>query len=396
MIGLASLRDPERPELRFGAAYALYLAGLALAVTWWPLHFQSLGLTGAQIGMIFSLRVAISTVTQPIVTSWTDRLGRPLLMLRVTFLWGMFWPGLLLFTRDVRWIGLALCMSGLMTSSLTPLLDSSIVQRVGARRFGEIRMWGSVGYGLTVSLYGLVMMAQPDAVTGYGAVVGWTLFLAAGALVVFTVSRREEVEALSRPRVVERGSWVTWPLLVLLGINALHWGSIQAFNLFISLHVNGLGYGSLVIGLTAGMAIVGEVAGFVWASRLVVPERAHRILPWVYLTGALRWIITAFAPNPVVLIGVQLVHFLGYGLWMSSLVQMISRFVPESRRTSAQGLLAALTLGVGGMCAHFISGQVYDLHGGTMVFLVAALAELAAAVATLLTWRVWAASARVG
>lgn len=385
----------EKPEYKFGLAYACYLGGLALAATWWPLHFKAIGLTGAQIGMIFALRVAISTLTQPIVTSFTDRIGRPILMLRITFLWGMFWPGMLLFADTATGVGLALCMSGLMTSSITPLLDGAIVRQVGAQRFGDIRLWGSVGYGLMVFLYGLFMMGQPDAQTGYGAVVGWTTFLACGALVMFTVSRTNEIAGLSSRPVLSKGfDWVTSPLLILLAINAFHWGSIQSFNVFISLHATSLGFGSLVVGVTAGVAIVGEVVGFILAKRLVTPKNAHLILPWVFFTGAIRWIITAYAPNPVILAAIQLVHFFGYGLWMSSLIHMLARFVPEERRTSAQGLMAALTLGVGGMTSNMLSGWLFDLRGGTLVFLFASLAELIAVIATLITWRLWSVPTR--
>lgn len=394
MLGLAATSQNPGPERRLGLAYAFYLAGLALALTWWPLHFTAIGMTGAQIGLIFAIRVGISTFTQPIVTSIADRTGRPLLVLRLTFLWGTFWPGLLLFADTPQSVGLALCVSGLMTSSITPLLDSAIVREVGVQRFGDIRLWGSVGYGLMVFLYGLAMVRQPEAVAGYGAVVGWAIFLSLGSVVMFTVSRRAEVESLARPRPAPDRSWITRPLIVLLSINALHWGSIQAFNLFVSLHATARGFSSLVIGASAGVAITGEVLGFIWARRLVTPENAHKILPLVFLTGSLRWLATAYAPAAWILVSVQLVHFFGYGLWMSSLIHMIARFIPEERRTSAQGLMAALTLGLGGMCAHMISGWLFDLRGGTLVFLAASLAEIAALGATLITWRMWSLPAK--
>lgn len=379
---------------QLAAAYALYLAGLSLAVTYWPLYFEAMGLAGAQIGLLFSVRTALNIVAQPVMSGIADRVGRPILMLRIAFLWGAAMPAMLLFADRFWLFALAMWMSGLMTGAIAPLLDSSIVRQVGAARFGEVRLWGSAGYGLMVLTYGLVMSNQPAGVTGYGAIVGWVVLLSLGAIVALTMSRGEEVAALSAPKAVVPKGWASKPLIVLLLINALHWWGITAFNVYISLHASSRGYGTGVIGVTVAAAIVGEVAAFALARRMVPSHAAHWVFPLVFLTGAIRWIITAWAPTAEVLIAVQLLHFLSFGVWTAALIHMIGRFVPDNRRAAAQGLMGGLTLGVGGMVGNAVSGAMLDIGGGALVFLVAALADLLACTLVLLTWKQWSTTAK--
>lgn len=391
------LHDPQKNiEVKLASAYALYLGGLALAVTYWPLYFEAMGLAGAQIGLLFSVRTALNIVAQPVMSGLADATGRPILMLRAAFLWGATMPAILLFADRFWLFALAMWMSGLLTGAIAPLLDAAIVRRVGASRFGDVRLWGSAGYGVMVLGYGLAMQNQPAGRTGYGAIIGWVVMLLAGAAVAFRISRRAEVEALARPKTRPDRGWVTAPLIVLLLINALHWWGITAFNVYISLHATAVGFGTAIIGTTVAMAIVGEVAAFAFARRLVAPTRAHWVLPLVYMTGALRWVVTAWAPSGGALIGIQALHFLSFGLWTTALIHMIGRFVPDDRRAAAQGLMGGLTLGVGGMVGNAVSGALLDVGGGRLVFLAAAGAEVAALALLLLTWRMWTASAKRG
>lgn len=391
------IEDPQkRAELQLSAAYGLYLAGLALAVTYWPLYFEAMGLAGAQIGLLFSVRTALNIVAQPVMSGIADATGRPIFMLRAAFLWGAVMPGMMLFADRFWMFAAAMWMSGLLTGAIAPLLDAAIVRRVGASRFGDVRLWGSVGYGVMVLGYGVAMQSQPKGTTGYGAIIGWVVFLLAGAGVAFWISRRDEVEALKKPKPKPTGSWVRAPLVVLLLINALHWWGITAFNVYISLHASAKGFGTAIIGMTVATAIVGEVLAFAFARRLVAPHLAHWLLPVVYLSGALRWWITAAAPSGPVLIAAQLIHFLSFGLWTASLIHLIGRFVSDDRRAAAQGLMGGLTLGVGGMVGNAVSGALLDIGGGALVFRVAAGADIVACLLLIITWRLWSAPAKTG
>lgn len=450
----ASSANTRQSTLRLSIAYACYLGGIALSVTYWPLYFKASGLSGTQIGTIFSVATAISIVMQPLVSAWSDVWGRPVHMLRAAFVWSMLLPGLMLWATDFWGFAMAWWMAGLMSIAIVPLLDASIVRSVGADRFGDVRLWGSVGYGVVVLAYGALMRAQPAETTGAGAVIAWMILLGMGACAVWRLPspRRSEAnhaptppantqeaqafkdhdaahaepaasaedlssyartmlkDSADRQDLAIKGGfatesadleggvspvrqrmtdWIRAPLVILFLINALHWWGITSFNIYIALHGEARGMDTAVVGMTAAAAIVGEVAAFALARRMLSAARAHRVLPLVFLTGAVRWLITAFTLSPVVMISVQLLHFLGFGVWVAALIHMIGRFVSNEQRTAAQGLMGGLTYGVGGMLGNWVSGVMFDIGGGPLVFMVAAGADLLACLLLLLTWRLW-------
>lgn len=384
-------KSSQRGEFQLSAAYAFYLGAIALSVTYWPLYFEHSGLSGVEIGVIFSVATAMSIVMQPLVSALSDAWGRPVRMLRLAFLWAMLLPSAMLFAQGFWAFAFAWWLSGVMSIAIVPLLDASIVRRVGAGRFGGIRLWGSVGYGLAVLVYGWMMRAQPTGVTGYGAIILWVALLFGGSLVVWTLpAHASDAPANKRGQGLGR-EWITAPLVILFLINALHWWGITSFNIYIGLHATERGIDTGVVGMTVAAAIVGEIAAFALARRILAPHLAHWVLPLIFITGAFRWVVTALALSPMILVGVQLLHFFGFGLWMVALIHLIGRFVPDAQRTAAQGLMGGLIYGVGGMLGNFVSGVMFDIGGGKMVFMVAAGADLLACVLLLLTWRLWAA-----
>lgn len=381
----------QRGQFQLSAAYAFYLSAIALSVTYWPLYFEDSGLSGVQIGVIFSVATAMSIVMQPLVSAMSDAWGRPVRMLRLAFLWSMLLPSAMLFIQGFWVFALAWWLSSLMSIAIVPLLDASIVRRVGADRYGGIRLWGSVGYGLAVLVYGWFMRDQPTGVTGYGAIILWVVLLFCGAAVVWTLpTHASDAPARTRGQGLGR-DWVTAPLVILFLINALHWWGITSFNIYIGLHASERGIDTGVIGMTVAAAIVGEVVAFALARRILAPHLAHWVLPLIFITGAVRWVVTALTLSPAILIGVQLLHFFGYGLWMVALIHLIGRFVPDEQRTAAQGLMGGLIYGVGGMLGNLVSGVMFDIGGGEMVFMVAAGADLLACVLLVLTWKLWVA-----
>lgn len=267
-------------------------------------------------------------------------------------------------------------------------IDSPARGRRSLRRGTSV---GSVGYGFAVLVYGWLMRDQPTGLTGYGAIILWVVFLCGGSAVVWTLPEHvSDVRARTRGEILGR-EWITAPLVILFLINALHWWGITSFNIYIGLHAAERGIDTGVIGMTVAAAIVGEIVAFALARRILAPHVAHWVLPLIFVTGAFRWVVTAFTHSPMILIGVQLLHFMGFGLWVVALIHLIGRFVPDTQRAAAQGLMGGLIFGVGGMLGNLVSGVMFDIGGGQVVFIVAAGADLLACVLLVLTWRLWVA-----
>lgn len=371
------------------AIYFMYLAGVGLAVTFWPFHLQALGFSGAMIGRIFMVRTGMNIVAQPAIARLGDVTGRPLTIIRIALVWGAIAPlGMLVFSN--WWlVAASVWIGGLMTSSLVPLLDSTIVTRLPHRPYGSIRMWGSLGYGLIVCGFGFATENVAHATAGRWSLYAWTTVMLLGAFV--GLGLRDErakpslrrAESRSRRRFFKRGNgstakrkaWYSLPLLTLFALNTCHWFGVMSFNIYFGLHTEWRGFSPLVPALGILCAISAEAVVLRRARAVLIPNTAIRLLPLVYAVTALRWLLTAIVPTAEWLILIQLLHGVTFGLWMSAMITVIGRFVAPEHRSAAQGLMGGIVFGVGGMAGSVTSGYLFDAGGGSLIFYGCAAVE---------------------
>ncbi len=373
--------NADRPW-RLEGIYFAYLAAGGVMFTYWPYHLTALGLSASAIGLLFGVRTAIGIVSQPIVTGAVDRLGAPGRALFVALGLGFVLTLGLPFATSF-WVIAALiwcAMPGL--SAVIPVLDASIVRTAGIVRYGRVRLWGSAGYGVSVGAFGLAFGSMSYAAAGRAS-----LFVAIAALGVAAA-----IAAMLPPDYgldgEGRSSRRAWrpgkAFFSFAAANGLHWSAVMAFNVFLSLHARESDFGSGVVGVAVAVAIAAEVVAFAFAGRVVTPDNAHGWLPTVCVASAFRWVVTALAPAWWVLVVVQVVHALSFGVWYAAAVARLGAFATIEDRAAAQGWLAATVFGIGGVLGSVGGGFVMDHAGGRGVFLAAAVVELSAVV-------IWAA-----
>lgn len=386
---------------RVSAIYFAYLAGVGLAVTFWPFHLQALGFSGAMIGRIFMVRTGMNIFSQPLITRLADATGKPLGIIRVALFWGAVAPLGMLYFENWWLVAACVWIGGLMTSSLVPLLDSTIVTRLPRHPYGNIRMWGSLGYGLVVCSFGFSMRNLDHASAGEWSIYAWTTVMLIGAIVGLTIKDPKQKPSNQTPPAAPATSndadtqkpagkpaprWYSVPFVTLLALNAFHWFGVISFNIFFGLHTEWRGFSPLVPAIGVMIAIAAEALVLRKARRVLDPHSAIRALPLIYVVTGVRWILTATVTSPALLIGVQLLHGISFGLWMGAMMTVIGRFVSPERRSAAQGLMGGIVFGVGGMAGSATSGFLFDLGGGTLVFYGCAASEVAAVLLFALWW----------
>lgn len=385
-------RKVEEPGFANGisAVYFFYLAGVGLAVTFWPFHMQALGFTGAQIGRLFMVRTGLNIVAQPAITRIADAVGRPIAIIRVALLWGAIVPcGMLLF--DDWWM-IAACMwgTGILTSSLVPLLDASIVTRLPNRSYGSVRLWGSLGYGMVVCGFGLFMRNVEHATAGKMSIFAWLAVMLIASAFGARLSDRPTPSREERKQQ-SQVQWVSGGLIAFFVLNLFHWYGMFSFNIFYGLHTEELGFSPFLPALGVLVAIVAEAIALRIGKRVLRPSFAAAMLPVVYALTGVRWALTAWAVEGPLLVAAQALQFFGYGIWIACMMTVIGALVPDVRRNAAQGLMGSIVLGCGGMLGALVSGYFMDIGAGRLVFAACAVADVIA-LALFAAW--WVACGR--
>ena len=369
------------------ATYFLYLGAIGLIVTYWPLHFRALGMSPEEIGLVFSGRSVISVLMQPALGYLAVRSGRPTGILRVTLWMGALLSFLMHFPSGLFGVCLLMWLQAFPEAGTVPMLDTTIVGRFGSVRFGSFRLWGSLGYGIAVALFGWAVSNMESSDAGEIAV-DYTplLYLLAAALVFFV----REVPLVASP-TAEGGRLprdAGWWFFLLSGW--FHWVGVMSYNLFLAIYCVDRGFSSAVPGYAVGIAIAGEVAALALAPRLFARRDARRVVAWSLLLSILRWVATALAVSSVWLIAIQFLHFAGFGLWYAGLLRELDHYAERTPRPLLQSVFASVVLGCGGLAAGLLGGRLVGEQGSQWAFWLAAVADWCALGVWLLRGRYFA------
>ncbi len=374
----------SHPEHRrdLGALCTLYFLAFTSAYVWtlFPRTLESLGWTGAAIGTLYSARKVVDASS---LWGWgvlADRWNRRAIV-RIQLAIGSLATILVAaFTsHDVLMVAAVLCFSA-TAACMFPVADSLTIARVGARKFGFVRSWGSAGYAL---------MALGAAGLGlwfgeYEELAAWTpgllaiTMLAAVASTLFLPDADGDATRRSKPSLEEFLACIKHPsLLMLLLIGALHWSCQAPLNLFLVALCEHKELPVWAPGLAIFIAVTCEfvvLANSEWLLKRMPP------VVWLLIAigcGAVRWWMMSVADDVFWMMASQALHGLTFGAFFMSSIAMLTRRIPDGLRSSGQALFYLSVFGLGAILGNSASGYIFDAVSVVLTYQVAAVMELA-------------------
>ena len=254
---------------------------------------------------------------------------------------------------------------------LIPFANSMTLRALRDRPQGyaRIRLWGTLGYIGAAVASGPVMDRVGLRVGMYGVAAA---MLACGAVAwagrsrervrLAPVGAREILEVMRDRR-----------LLVLVAATGLAWVSYGPYGTFYTIHLESLGFSRAFAGAAWALA-----AGSELVVMLLWPRMCAWATPRTWLVVGLtahpvRWLLSSVAHEPLFLLAIQLTHALTFGVFYLAAVQSVERLVPDGLRTTAQGVFASVTFGVGGLVGNGLGGLAYEAVGMTALYIAAAI-----------------------
>jgi PPP family 3-phenylpropionic acid transporter len=364
------------------AAYFLYFVGFGLYVPYFPAYLRGRGLDAAAVGWFVALAPLMRIFVPPLVGLVADRRGGPRRWSAVCA-WGGA-GGLALVAAGP---GAAALLAGTFlfsafTAPTIPLLDSAAV-RAGARGFGAIRLWGSLGYLLTSFGLGYFFPSLPGAAVVAGLLGAQALF---ALYVSLPAGGDEEAPA---PRL----SWGEVRLLardarigLLLSTLFLNRVASAPFNGFYTLFVQDSGLSGRVVALTWGVAITTEVAAMLFVDRALGRFGTAAVLAAGVGLEAARWLAYGFVRGEGALLALAPLHGLAFCLLYVAGVRCVAEVVPPGLRSLGQGV-SATAAGLGQAAGIVAAGYLYEGAGPRATFAAAGLVGGLAVASALLLGR---------
>jgi len=275
------------------------------------------------------------------------------------------------------------------TSAMMPMSEAAMAHLVSqggafdAKRYGRVRLWGSIGFLVTVFVAGAWFeafgMRQFPAMT--------VLSLLAVLLSAFWLPDLKEASHAEHERPA------VWPVL---SQPPVRWFFASAFfhvlshigiYVFFSLYLDALGYSKTLIGLMWAVSVLVEIAWFFWQSRWL----HHLPLSgWLLLCAgamALRMALTAaWGEVLLVLVLAQCLHALTFATHHTVCVAMVSHHFPSRLRGRGQALYTVIAYGFPGVIGALMGGQISARWGLAAVFWASLMTSILAVAAS---WKVW-------
>jgi len=344
-------------------------------MTFLPAYFRGLGLSGREISTVFTVTPLLALVVPLAWAYLADRTQRHDRVLRVVV--GGAWLGFLpmLFASRFPVIFAGWAVYALFSVAVGGLADAFAVARVRAGAvYGRMRLWGSVGYVVAAVLVGALLSARGRTAD---RLVPLAMWLALGCAFAAALRLRGAGEPSTRPRAADVKALLADPRLrVLLAIAALHWICLAPYNVYFGVFLHDLGLAPLSWGLAYSTGVVMEVFVLMTFHRLQVRFRLETLLAAAFAVSVVRWLAIAGLRAPAALIALQALHGMTFGMFWSAAIALIAATVPASLRATGQALLV-MSINLGGAIGNAITGRVYDAYGSRVLFLLAAIGQLA-------------------
>jgi len=359
-------------RLRFAIQYFALFAMLSMVFNYVQLFLTARGFSDAQVGYLQGV-MALAGVCGPILIGHlADRFGRrqALLICLVLFV-AMLIP---LNTISVFAIA-ATFMAGMgfFSNAAIPLTDTAASAELPdpARNYGRVRIWGSIGFVVTLLVIRSFSLVDEGSSTsiltailvGAGLCFGSSMFLPDGR------RARDRAEAAGPKGHFDR---VFWLFVLVVAFHQLAMSSYYYFFLkFLRAEVK--------MEQAAWVSSIGAIAEIpmLFCGGLLVRRLGIRKMLMLSMVGvSLRLAIYAAAPTLVAILPAQLLHGATFGLLHAASIEFLRRKIPAGRRGLAMAIYMSLGLGLPRFLGSSLGGIVVERWGYATLYALYTLPPL--------------------
>lgn len=340
------------------------------------LYYQSLGMTGRQIGVLTGVVPLVMMVSAPLWGGLADVTHRHRLSLLLAI--SGTWAAVLGLSQPVTFSGLLLwvVVYAFFIAAIIPLMDNSVLTLLGAHKaeYGRLRVWGSVGWAVAATLLGPVLQRAGLSWAFYS----FLLFMFVTFIVAWQMPVLQGAAGQSY-RTGLKMLLATPRFLLLLAVALVYGASLSVYLNYLFLYLETLNASRTLMALSLTTATISELPLWYVTHRLIHRWGVNRMLAIALLAMCIRAFAYALITVPWLVLPINLLHGVSFALLWAAGVASADAIAPPGLGATAQGLFAGTVLGLGASLGAFAGGALYDSIGpvalfqATGVMLVAAL-----------------------
>lgn len=375
-----------RPAGRhISATYFWHFAAIGAFTPFAALYYEHLGYSGLAIGILAAMPSLAAALTAPIWGAVADARSLHRWLLRGAFVAAIAIALLATQTTSHVPFFLLIVLLALVMVPIAPLLDSYAMtaSEHTTRSYGNLRVWGSIGYTIIVLVAGHVLgrRLSPIFFVIEAICLGLALLMTFG---LPPLNERQPRRIVGDLRPLLRNHSL---LLLLLVAYLIASGGAIMYS-FLGIHLLAIGGSASLVGFAYAINSLCELPVIAFGGWFLRRLGAPRLIALAMGAYIVRYVAYATITDPVWVLPVQVLHGFTYGGFLIASVTLVHRLVGRDYAATAQTLLAAVSSGAGSISGSLIGGALLD-HVGTVALFWGAAGEMSIALVVLLIgWRV--------
>ncbi len=374
-----------KQSFNFAFFFFAYYGFVGVFSPYASLYFAEKGLTAAQIGVLMSL-MQVMRIFGPNLWGWVaDHSQKRVTVLRITAMAALAVFSGLFFGQTFTQFFVVMVAINTFTSAQGPLSEALMLSemRGDLTHYGRLRLWGSVGFIVSVTCAGHLLDWRGIDLMPWVAFLMLALVLAASLRMQETAQTHAQQEVPSVLALLKRREVFAFFTSTFLMISA-H----SALYVFYSLYLAQLDYSKTVIGLMWSLGVVAEIVFFYYQAPIFRRFGVRKLMLASLLIAVVRFLMIGFCAQSLFwLLVAQVLHAATFGVHHSASVMTLQRWFSGPLQARGQALFISISYGLGGTVGGLILSAFWDGFGAQAVFLMAALFALGGAAAAAFSYR---------
>ncbi len=364
------------------AFYFMYFGALSFLMPFLALYYQNAGYSGSQIGLLTGIAPLITLVGGPFWTGVADSTRRHKTIITAAIAAAI---GLALLVPHVNnfyvLFGLVVLFS-FFSSPIVSLADSATMFMLGEEkhRYGQIRLWGSVGWGLVALLAGNIIEQFGLDWPFYGYAIGMGGALLVAISLHFPLEKTAASFKKGISTLLSSKNWMLFLLMVLLGGIGM-----ATVNSYLFVYMGNLGLNNTLMGLALTISTLSEIPVMFFASRFLKRFNPRDLLLVSLIIIGGRLLLYAVSTQAWQILLIQLIHGFTFPLiWMAG-VSYADKVAPPGLSATAQGMFGSTLMGVGAALGGLLGGLLLQYFNPAGMYLITGITLLVGALLFFLT-----------
>ena len=372
-------------SLNFALFFFAYYGYVGVFSPYASLYFADRGLSATQIGILMSL-MQVMRIFGPNLWGWVaDRSQRRVLVLRLTsIVAALSFCGMFVGQSFLFFFALMVTVN-LFTSAQGPISEALMLSsmRGDLTHYGRVRLWGSVGFIVLVTLSGYALDWQGIKLMPWIAL----LMLVMVTSVTFSLHEDPATQHTQQPNSV-RELLSRKSVLSFFASTFLMIAAHSSLYVYYSLYLSDMGYSKTVIGLMWSLGVIAEILFFFYQAPLFRRFGVRKLMLFSLVIAVIRFLMIGWGAQSLsVLLIAQVLHAATFGVHHSASVATLQRWFAGPLQARGQALYISISYGLGGTVGGLLLSACWDTFGARWVYVLAAIMSLLGLFAAQLSYR---------